>query len=99
MFVPFGLFAANVPQLAARSYVDGMYRVVDAAKVDVDQGIANKDKVVVTNDSGQITTSNTLDLTKISVPPACIREDAMCVLAFKNGQWVIVDVTPDPEDE
>lgn len=90
-------FAADTPKLATKSYVDGMYEAVDAAKANAQQ--RDKEAVVVTGTDGKITTASTIDLTKIAVPESCINDAALCVIAFKDGAWTIVDVTPDSENK
>lgn len=92
-----GAFAADGMKLTTQSYVDGMYNAVDAAKVNVKQDDNNA--VVVTDTKGNITTASTIDLTKIAVPASCINDAALCVIAFKDGAWTVVDVTPDPENK
>lgn len=92
-------FAAEKPMLATKSYVDGMYRAVDESKMDSSLGADAADKVVITGDNGNITTTSTIDLTKIAVPESCVNDAALCVIAFKDGAWTIVDVTPDSENK
>lgn len=79
-------------QAADIAKIDTIESEVDK-KVDAKQEQANA--VVVTDASGNVTTAQTIDLTKVAVPASCTNSAALCVLAFRNGAWTVVDVTAD----